>query len=212
MNQVRRGHIGRVGGCRPPRPGCAHVQASTVCVAAIVALAAFTAPAAAQADDDAERMTANTLRFDPAGERPRARLVDAAWLVGSWEGEGLGGRVQEIWTPPAADRMTGAFISLRDGAVRFQELMSLVEVEGSLELWVKHFNADFSAWEDKEDFVRFRLVQVRPGALRFGGLTLERVDDDRMRAYLAMRSGEEVREVVIEYRRVHGSGDAGDGG
>ena len=35
----------------------------------------------------------------------------------------------------------------------FYELMLLAEEEGSLVLKVKHFSADFTAWEDKEDYL-----------------------------------------------------------
>lgn len=173
-------------------------------LAAVAVLAA--APSAAQSGaagaPEPERLTDHTLRYDSTAARPAATLADAAWLVGLWEGEGLGGRVQEVWTPPAADRMSGAFTSLHEGGVRFQELLALVEVDGSLELWVRHFDPDFSAWEEKEDFVRFRLVRAEPGVLRFGGLTLERLGDDGWRAYLALRSGGALREELFEYRRV----------
>lgn len=173
---------------------------------AVAAVLAVSSPSAAQAGaatgSEPEHMTAHTLRHDSAAARPAATLADAAWLVGVWEGEGLGGRVQEVWTPAAADRMSGAFTSLHEGGVRFQELLALVEVDGSLELWVKHFDPSFAAWEEKEDFVRFRLVRAEPGVLRFGGLTLQRVDEDRWRAYLAFRRGGELTEELFEYRRV----------
>lgn len=169
----------------------------------MTAFAALCLPGAATLAAQAPTsLTAHTVRWDSTAARPDVSLQDARWLAGSWEGTGLGGQVQEVWTPPAADRMTGAFTSLADGAVRFQELMSIVEVDGSLELWVKHFNPDFSAWEEKEDFTRFRLVDVGPGRLRFGGLTFQRLDDDRLRIYLAMSRAGEVREEVLDYRRV----------
>ncbi|MEJ2504244.1 MAG: DUF6265 family protein [Gemmatimonadota bacterium] len=174
-------------------------------LAAALAVAALAAPAPAVGQGDPAgppHLTAHTLRLDSTATPGPATLADADWLVGVWDGEGLGGRVQETWAPPVADRMTGTFTSLGDDGIRFQELMALVEVEGTLELWVKHFNADFSAWEEKADFARFRLVEREPGVLRFHGLTLSRVGDDGLRIHLALRTGEEVREEVLEYRRV----------
>ena len=66
---------------------------------------------------------------------------------------GLGYRIRETL-------LKSGFAERFKAKGRFQELMALVEVEGSLELWVKHFNADFTGWEEKADFVRFRLVET----------------------------------------------------
>lgn len=167
----------------------------------LAAAAPAAAPAQQAPDPGPAPLTAHTLRLDSAATPAAASLADAAWLVGAWDGDGLGGRIQEVWGAPAAGRMIGTFTSLGDDGARFHEIMALVEVDGSLELWVKHFDADFTAWEEKPDYVRFRLVEKEAGVLRFHGLTLERIDDHRMRAYLAMRRGGELGEEVLEYRR-----------
>ncbi len=169
---------------------------------AIVVAIATAAPATAQVARDGspppDTLTTHTVRFDPERGPGRAILADAAWLIGRWDGAGFGGTVQEMWGPPAAGRMTGAFTSLVDGQVRFHELMALVETNGTLEIWVRHFDPDFTAWEEKDDKVVFRLVDAAPGRLRFGGLTLERTGEGRARFYLAMRRGGELHEAVFE--------------
>jgi hypothetical protein len=167
-----------------------------------LAIAALGPAGSAAAQAPPASIIAHTVRLDSTATPATATLGDAGWIVGMWEGEGLGGAIQETWAPPVADRMAGTFTSFSADGVRFQELMALVEVEGSLELWVKHFNADFTGWEEKADFVRFRLVEKEPGVLRFHGLTLERAGEDGMVIYLAMRSRGELREEVLEYRRV----------
>lgn len=31
---------------------------------------------------------------------PAAKVEDVAWLQGYWEGEGMGGRIEDMWMPP----------------------------------------------------------------------------------------------------------------
>ncbi len=40
---------------------------------------------------------------------PAARIADVAWLQGYWVGEGLGGSVEDVWLPPKAGVLLGAF-------------------------------------------------------------------------------------------------------
>ena len=77
------------------------------------ALALAGAGAARAQESDAGR---RTLRLDPAAVPGPATLADAAWLVGAWRGEGLGGAVQEVWGEPVAGRMVGTFTSLHMAA------------------------------------------------------------------------------------------------
>ena len=73
--------------------------------------------------------------------------------------------------------------------------------EGSLSLKVKHFNADFTAWEEKADYINFRLVKKDDDALHFGGLSFYRRDDGSMGGYIVMKNGDEVREHHLKYNR-----------
>ena len=97
--------------------------------------------------------------------------------------------------------MVGLFKVIRDEQVSFYEIMLLVEEEGSLNLKVKHFNADFSAWEEKTEHVTFRLVAIEEDAIHFSGLSFYRTGPDAFVGYIAMRYGDEVREEILEYRR-----------
>ena len=40
---------------------------------------------------------------------PPARIESMAWLAGYWEGEGLGGTMEDIWMPPRDGVILGAF-------------------------------------------------------------------------------------------------------
>ena len=122
-------------------------------------------------------------------------------MVGNWAGEAFGGTFEEGWNPPSAGSMIGFFKLMGDEAVAFYELLLLVEEEGSLSLKVKHFNPDFTAWEDKEDYIRFRFIKAEEDAVHFSGLSFYRIDDDTMHGYIVMRSGEEIREEKLVYRR-----------
>ncbi|MFP5380212.1 MAG: DUF6265 family protein [Vicinamibacteria bacterium] len=86
-------------------------------------------------------------------------------------------------------------------ALYFYEFMNLVETGGTLELRIKHFNADFTGWEEKDRHVTFRLARVEPDAVYFDGLTFRREAPDRMTIYLALRSGGELREEVFRMTR-----------
>jgi hypothetical protein len=146
--------------------------------------------------------TEHTYKLDDSESRVPGTLDDVAWIVGSWAGEAFGGTFEETWNPASLGTMVGMFKVMGDGEISFYELMLLAEEEGSLSLKVKHFSADFAAWEDKEDYLNFRLVKVEDAAVHFSGLSFYRINDDEMHSYLTFRDGDSVREEKLVYRRV----------
>ena len=135
-------------------------------------------------------------------ESPPATIEQMSWLVGQWIGTGIqDAPAMESWLPPVgettAETMVGTFVQQKpDGTIMFTEHMYLMEEEGSLVLKLKHFNADLTAWEEKDDMVTFRLVAIEDCAAYFNALTL-RCDDreDGTRGLLAavrMQSGDEL--------------------
>jgi len=147
-------------------------------------------------------VTEHTVRLDDPGKRPPATLADVSWLVGSWKGEAFGGTFEEVWNPPSLGSMVGFFKFMGDDAVAFYELMLLVEEEGSLSLKVKHFNPDFSAWEDREQYVDFRFVSADDDVIHFSGISFYRMSDNEIQAWIRMRSGDQITEEKLVYRRV----------
>jgi hypothetical protein len=147
------------------------------------------------------RYTEHTYQLDDPDRRPAATLADVHWLVGDWYGEAFGDSFEEAWSPPSAGSMVGMFKLLKDSGVAIYELELLVEEEGSLSLMVRHFNADFTAWEDKDDYVYFPLVQVEENAVHFSGISFYRLDPDRIDAYLVLRNSDDIREEKLVYRR-----------
>jgi hypothetical protein len=145
--------------------------------------------------------TEHTFKLDNPDDRAPATLNDVSWLVGNWAGEAFGGTFEAAWNPPSAGSMVGFFKLLGDEGVVFYELLLLVEEEDSLSLKVKHFSPDFTAWEEKEDYVRFRFIKAEEAAVHFSGLSFYRIDDDTLHGYIVMRSGEDVGEKKLVYHR-----------
>ena len=151
----------------------------------------------------APALAAETRSASPGAEAPAAALADLSWMVGSWEGEGLGGVVRETYSPPADGQMPGHFRSLKDGKAQFYELVMIAEVGNSLEYRVKHFNPDMTGWEEKAQVVRFPLVAVEKDAWFFNGLTIRRTGPDSATHFVRI-SGKDgsSREMSFTYSRV----------
>jgi hypothetical protein len=149
----------------------------------------------------AELRTEHTYALSEGDSRPAATIEDASWLVGDWSGTAFGKQFEEVWSPASAGTMVGTFKLLDDNGVDFYELMLLEVQEGSLSLKVKHFSKDFTAWEDKEDFVNFRLVKIEPDALHFSGLSFYRRSADVIDGYIVMKSGDNISEQHLTYQR-----------
>jgi len=145
--------------------------------------------------------TEHTFMLDDAESRPAATIEDAAMLIGSWQGEAFGSQFEESWNPPSAGSMIGFFKLFDEDDVAFYELLLLVEEDGSLSLKVKHFSAEFNAWEDKEDYVTFRFIKADEDAVHFSGISFYRVDKNTLHGYIVMRNGEDIREEKLVYRR-----------
>jgi Domain of unknown function (DUF6265) len=134
---------------------------------------------------------------------PPATLADIAWLEGRWVGEGLGGISEEQWSPARGGVMMGMYRLLKDGKPVFYEFLMLAEENGTLAMKLKHFNPDFSGWEEKSGFVTFKLVAVEGRAVHFDGLSFFREGEDELRIFLLLRDKDgTVREELFKMRRV----------
>ncbi len=132
-------------------------------------------------------LTEHTLHLEDGAHAPAASLADVAWLVGSWKGEAFGGRVEELWAPASGGTMVGLFKLLKDGSPTMYEIAWIVEEGGSLTFKLKHFYADLTAWEEKDELISFPLVSSTDDAVYFGGLTFRRKGEDELVAYLALQ-------------------------
>jgi hypothetical protein len=149
-----------------------------------------------------ESRTANTLRLSPDQKSPAATIADMEWYAGRWTGSGLGGSIEEVWSPPREGTMMGMYRMIKDGKPVFYELLLITEENGSLAIKLKHFHADLRGWEERDASVRFPLVAKRDGRIYFDGMTFERIGADRVKVYLAVEHKDgKVREETFEYSR-----------
>ena len=99
--------------------------------------------------------------------------------------------------------MMGMFRLMKDDATVFYEIMSIQPDGHSIVLVLKHFNADLTGWEERDEVVRFRLVKLTPTAAWFEGLTFRRLDADNLQVQLAIgRPDGTAREEEFRYVRV----------
>jgi hypothetical protein len=130
-----------------------------------------------------------------------ATIDDAAWLAGRWVGEGFGGQMEESWSPPVGGQMIGHFRYWRDGEPQFYEIMMLDVADGGVRMRVKHFNPDFSGWEERGEWVTFEPVSATPDALIFNGLEIRREAPDRIVMTIRIRRGETVTDEILRFQR-----------
>jgi len=149
-----------------------------------------------------EPASEHTYELGPGEAPPAATLRVASMLVGAWTGTAFGQQFEEVWNAPSAGTMVGMYKQFAGDSVSFYELCLLTEESGTLVLKVKHFHADFSAWEDKAETVDFPLVAVADDELHFAGLSFYRRSDDLLDAYILIgdRDGN-VSEQHFVYRR-----------
>lgn len=147
------------------------------------------------------QLTTHTLKLDNVERSVNASIGDVEWLAGRWIGEGFGGQIEEIWSPAAGGAMVATFRLLQDDEPSFYELCLLVEENNTLIYKVRHFNPDFKAWEEKEEYVSFPLIKIEGQTLYFQGLTYELVGDI-CHIYLAMKQKDGSHEEVhMTYQR-----------
>lgn len=144
----------------------------------------------------------NTLPFEEGMTSPDANLKNIEWLAGHWKGEAFGGVAEEIWSPPLGGVMMFSFRLEADGAISFYEFGHILEIDSTLILQLKHFNADLSGWEEKEETIDFKLVKVIEDRFYFDDFTIERISDKEINMYVEV--GEEngtSNEVKFNYHR-----------
>ena len=133
----------------------------------------------------------------------RIELSDLGWLEGCWEGTGFGTRVGECWMSAPGGRLTGVFQMLdADGSQTMSEIFVLDHFEYGPAIRLKHFHADLTGWEGRDDFVVFPLRETGPDFARFDGLTYRLAEDGRLIVELMVsRSGESSLQ-RLEFQRV----------
>lgn len=132
-------------------------------------------------------------------------LADLDWLVGYWVGEGFGGVCEEFWSPPVAGSMLGTF-KMSDGGnqVTFYEIFTLtVDSAGLPQIKLKHFNADMTGWEKKDDYLTFSYKSKATNEITIGAVTYRNPSPDSLYVDVVLRnSAGEVNTETIRFKRV----------
>jgi len=146
------------------------------------------------------------LAATPAAEEVDTDAVFEAldWLEGCWAGPGFDGEMSECWMRTASGELVGAFQYSADGALQFSEMLMIGHnPHGEFGYQVKHFNRDFTGWEENGEQITFEFQALEGDRVVFSGLVLEPDGVDAMRAYLDMRSAEGVVNTVeFHFQRV----------
>ena len=137
-------------------------------------------------------------------ESPRVSLSDLAWLEGCWEGEGLGGKVSLCWLRSADSRLTGVFQLEQKDGLKFVELIMISEIDGVVASRLKHFNPDFSPWEDANENIEFPVIETGNGFALLEGKEYRLVNTDELhiRVLLGLPTGENTWETFVYRRKV----------
>ncbi|MGB2760145.1 MAG: DUF6265 family protein [Maribacter stanieri] len=127
----------------------------------------------------------NTISFEEGMMMsPAATLNDIEWLAGHWKGEAFGGIAEEIWSPPLDGSMMFSFRLLDKGEVSFYEFGHLIEIDATLILQLKHFDANLSGWEERDENIDFKLVKVEENRFYFDDFTIEYISDKEINMYV----------------------------
>ena len=133
---------------------------------------------------------------------PMAKIDQMAWLAGYWEGEGLGGTMEDIWMPPRDGVILGAFRLVQPGGKGFYELFAIEEFDGSLRFVVKHFHRNWVGWEEKDVALKMPLQRISESEASFGGVVFRREAPDALTVDLTMRMRDgTTRTEVLRFRR-----------
>ena len=86
-----------------------------------------------------------------------ATLDDVAFLEGHWRG-GEDFIFEETWSAPEGGVMTAMARGVSGGALRVLEYIVVAQEDAGLVMRFKHFNADYSTWEEDGKFVSLPLT------------------------------------------------------
>ena len=129
---------------------------------------------AAKLDSTTSEQTSHTTQLAKGEKSQPIDMEDFSWLEGCWDGTGLGGKCTELWSGPEGGSVIGSFRYVSDDKVVFTEHFVIRKEADSVALLLKHFDADFKGWEEKDKCVTFKFVKQDGDNFMFEGLTYRR--------------------------------------
>ena len=131
-----------------------------------------------------------------APSRPPAAtdLAAFAWLAGTWRSTPAEGELlEESFTAPAGNCVTGTFRWLRGGRAFVYEFMLIErDADGEIAFLLRHFGPGSVAWEETKTPIRVPLVAVEDGRAEFAD-----PDGERVRRILYTREDDVLRVSVV---------------
>jgi len=128
----------------------------------------------------------------------QSKVDQLNWMVGNWAAEKWGGIAEEYWTTSSGNSIIGMFRLVVDDELQFTEHFILCEEEGKPLLKLRHFNADFTGWEEKDEYLTFPFVEMGERFLQLDGIRYELLDSDQLRVTLKiMNKGVEKTEEFL---------------
>lgn len=143
-----------------------------------------------------------TLQLSEGKTSPEATLEEVSWISGHWKGEAFGGIAEEIWSEPLGQSMMFVFRLVNDDQVTFYESGHIKQIGNTIIMQLKHFDGSLKGWEEKDETVDFKLVQVEKNKVFFEGLTMEKTSPDEMNVYVLIKNGDKKEEVLFKYKKV----------
>ncbi len=155
----------------------------------------------AKLDSSTLEPPSNTTQLAKGEKSQPISIEDFSWLEGCWEGTGLGGKCTELWSGPAGNSVMGSFRYVSDDKVVFTEHFVIRKEGDSVALLLKHFDADFKGWEEKDKCVTFKFVKQDGDNFMFEGLTYRRMGKDKMEVYVVIEENSKRQEAKFEFSR-----------
>ena len=137
-------------------------------------------------------------------------LDDLRFLTGDWRG-GEGFVFEETWSPPRAGVMTGMARGSTDDALRVLEYIVIAEEADAIVMRFKHFNADYSTWEEEGEMVTLYLTDVKdkdvtftadPPSLTVSAIRYWMPDGDTLQADISQVENGEPGGLSLTFKRV----------
>jgi hypothetical protein len=143
----------------------------------------------------------NTLTYKENVGSPKAKITDISWLQGYWQGEIWDGHAEEIWSNPLAGSMMASFKFATAEAVKFYEIITLFEQDESLVLRLKHFSSALQGWEDKDQYMEFKLVKLTENIAYFDKYTYQLVSPNELHVFVVIEDKGIKQETKFVFRR-----------
>lgn len=129
-------------------------------------------------------------------------IDELSWITGHWRAEALEGICEEIWSPPLGNSMMGVFRLVKDDSVVFYELMTISIESGKPILKIKHFNADMTGWEEKDESTEFSAISLSDSLAVFDGLSFRKQGEEKMLVTVIIEDDGDKAEIEFPFRRM----------